>query len=417
VFIFTVFGALLNANEELNTLFLTPKDIHDKTFKRSFKGYDENEVDEFLDLIIKEFNMLIDENERLRQDIVSKPAGAGQENSGAPLNEIMRLEGMLMQVIDNLQKSPPQAAEPAPAYQERRAHEDYEEKLRQDEAAAAKALEQQRKLEEFRNALEMSKTNFEQLIEEQKSLLNQKYSEIIQELGSDTPAGGEVPEQAHGILDMPAEPVVEPKPVSFEPAQPEIPQPEPEKPRFLSKPIYPLQDAPAEPQAPVREEKPPAFTPQPAHEPQQPAFTPQPAHEPQQPAFAQAPPAVERQPYGYQQAPAETAAAERPNFLQRPPQHAQNPEEQPAISRTPAAGPPASETSPGSSYSIRRGNEEQSGMQADNRFRPNYSEYEWLYKEKDLGDFNTETGANFDITFRNPREKEELKRLIDEVID
>lgn len=40
---------------------LTPLDIHNKEFKRSFRGYDEDEVNEFLDLIIKEFEILIRE--------------------------------------------------------------------------------------------------------------------------------------------------------------------------------------------------------------------------------------------------------------------------------------------------------------------------------------------------------------------
>lgn len=32
---------------------LTPLDIHNKEFKRSFRGYDEDEVNEFLDQVIK----------------------------------------------------------------------------------------------------------------------------------------------------------------------------------------------------------------------------------------------------------------------------------------------------------------------------------------------------------------------------
>ena len=43
---------------------LTPLDIHNKEFKRVFRGYDEDEVNEFLDLVIKEFEILIREKKR-----------------------------------------------------------------------------------------------------------------------------------------------------------------------------------------------------------------------------------------------------------------------------------------------------------------------------------------------------------------
>jgi hypothetical protein len=153
----------------------------------------------------------------------------------------------------------------------------------------------------------------------------------------------------------------------------------------------------------------------------------------QQPAFAQQPPVQSRpvmqerqqfaqapkpaapeaqQPYMYQQPSAPMPPVEKPQFMQRPPQQAGSAAEQPPVQKMPATEPAAEPA-----YTIRKGYDEPSSVQPDNRFRPNYSEYEWLYKEKDMGDFNTESGANFDITFRNPREKEELKRLIDEVID
>lgn len=38
---------------------LTPLDIHNKVFTRSFRGYDEDEVNEFLDQVIKDYEMAI----------------------------------------------------------------------------------------------------------------------------------------------------------------------------------------------------------------------------------------------------------------------------------------------------------------------------------------------------------------------
>ncbi len=48
---------------------LTPLDIHDKEFKRSFRGYDVDEVNDFLDQIIKDFEFLIREKQQLEQQV------------------------------------------------------------------------------------------------------------------------------------------------------------------------------------------------------------------------------------------------------------------------------------------------------------------------------------------------------------
>ena len=45
---------------------LTPLDIHNKEFSRSFRGYDEDQVNEFLDQIIKDYEALIRENKDLQ---------------------------------------------------------------------------------------------------------------------------------------------------------------------------------------------------------------------------------------------------------------------------------------------------------------------------------------------------------------
>jgi len=45
---------------------LTPLDIHNKEFSRGFRGYNEEEVDEFLDQIVAELEGLLRENEELR---------------------------------------------------------------------------------------------------------------------------------------------------------------------------------------------------------------------------------------------------------------------------------------------------------------------------------------------------------------
>ena len=50
---------------------LTPMEIHNHQFKKSFRGYSENEVDDFLDRIVEDFEKLLRENDRLQNQINS----------------------------------------------------------------------------------------------------------------------------------------------------------------------------------------------------------------------------------------------------------------------------------------------------------------------------------------------------------
>ena len=53
---------------------LTPMDIQEKEFGRSFRGYDENEVNVFLNEIMKAYVEVIDENERLKAELAREKA-------------------------------------------------------------------------------------------------------------------------------------------------------------------------------------------------------------------------------------------------------------------------------------------------------------------------------------------------------
>ncbi|RFA37275.1 cell division protein DivIVA [Virgibacillus dokdonensis] len=64
----------------MNQVHLTSKDILDKDFKTAMRGYNQEEVDEFLDLIIQDYdlfkqeiNRLQQENEQLRKTSSEKP--------------------------------------------------------------------------------------------------------------------------------------------------------------------------------------------------------------------------------------------------------------------------------------------------------------------------------------------------------
>lgn len=57
---------------------LTPLDIHNKEFRKTFRGYDEEEVDEFLDHLVKEYEKIYKENLDLRDSLAAKDSNIGQ---------------------------------------------------------------------------------------------------------------------------------------------------------------------------------------------------------------------------------------------------------------------------------------------------------------------------------------------------
>jgi cell division initiation protein len=52
---------------------LTPVDVQQQQFRRSFRGYDEQEVDDFLDRVTEDIGALLEENERLKEEARRAP--------------------------------------------------------------------------------------------------------------------------------------------------------------------------------------------------------------------------------------------------------------------------------------------------------------------------------------------------------
>jgi cell division initiation protein len=75
---------------------LTVKDILEKTFKRSFKGYDEDEVDRFLDQIIDEFKELQNENATMKSELATLREQA---------RKVKEAEDTIMNTLVSAQKS------------------------------------------------------------------------------------------------------------------------------------------------------------------------------------------------------------------------------------------------------------------------------------------------------------------------
>ncbi len=71
-------------------------DIEQQEFSRSFRGYNEEEVDDFLDKIVKDYEELINENVKLNEEI---------EKMKEKLKEFSEIEETLRSALLNAQKS------------------------------------------------------------------------------------------------------------------------------------------------------------------------------------------------------------------------------------------------------------------------------------------------------------------------
>ncbi len=57
---------------------LTPLDIQNKEFRRGFRGYHEQDVDEFLDEVVRDFELIVKENASLKDRLMRAEERLGQ---------------------------------------------------------------------------------------------------------------------------------------------------------------------------------------------------------------------------------------------------------------------------------------------------------------------------------------------------
>ncbi len=96
-----------------NRVQLSGKDILEKDFKTAMRGYNQVEVDEFLDVIIKDYEMLNEkinklqlENERLKKQQTSVPTRTRpiQQQEKQPIQPVNQVNYDILKRISNLEK-------------------------------------------------------------------------------------------------------------------------------------------------------------------------------------------------------------------------------------------------------------------------------------------------------------------------
>lgn len=148
---------------------LTPLDIRNKTFRRAFRGYDEEEVDAFLEQVMREFEQLLRDNAALREQV---------EMYSSRLQQYENLEHTLHNALIVAQ----QTADEVRAAARREAELVVEEARRQAEDVLRQAREQADALE--RAAAELGRrarafrAQLRSLLQSQLELLDQEFARL-----------------------------------------------------------------------------------------------------------------------------------------------------------------------------------------------------------------------------------------------
>lgn len=142
---------------------LTPLDIHNKEFSKGFRGYDEDEVNEFLDQVIKDYEMIIREKKELEERLSDQSERLGHfSNIEETLNKsIVIAQEAAEDVKQNAQKEAKLIIREAEKNADRIVNE-----------ALSKARKIALEIEELKKQSKVFRNRFKMLIEAQLDLLS-----------------------------------------------------------------------------------------------------------------------------------------------------------------------------------------------------------------------------------------------------
>lgn len=158
---------------------LTPLDIHNKEFAKGFRGYDEDEVDEFLDRVVKDYEELIKENMQLKQRI--------QELNGR-LEHYTRIEETLHNAIIVAQQTAQEVKETALGEAELIRKDAERESQRNLEDSFARGERIRQDIEELVKQAIVFRSRFKTLLEAQLQIVeSEEWREFEQYASSQPP--------------------------------------------------------------------------------------------------------------------------------------------------------------------------------------------------------------------------------------
>lgn len=142
---------------------LTPLDIHNKEFARRLRGYDEDEVNEFLDQVIKDYEALIRENKELQNQIF---------NLQEKLDHFANIEETLSKTIIVAQEAADEVRNNAKKEAQLILKESEKNADRIINESLAKSRKVAMEVEELKKQASIYRARFRTLVEAQLELLN-----------------------------------------------------------------------------------------------------------------------------------------------------------------------------------------------------------------------------------------------------
>ncbi|MDK2918308.1 MAG: cell division initiation protein [Candidatus Petromonas sp.] len=146
---------------------ITPLDIQNKEFSKSFRGYNESEVDEFLDKIIESYEKLTSENIELKDK---------NKLLSEQLDKYNSLEKTLKDTLVVAQSTAEEVAMNANKKAEIIIKEAEDKAKKIIEKANNEVIEINKEYEEVRKEFEIFKTRFKTLLEAQLDSINNSFT-------------------------------------------------------------------------------------------------------------------------------------------------------------------------------------------------------------------------------------------------
>lgn len=142
---------------------LTPLDIHNKEFTRSFRGYNEDEVNEFLDKIVRDYEALIKDNQEAKEKV---------KQLTKKLEHYSKIEETLHNAIVVAQETAEEVKQNASREGELIRREAEREAKKTVDEAILKARKIHNEMEEMAKQVRVCRTRFRSLLEAQLEMIS-----------------------------------------------------------------------------------------------------------------------------------------------------------------------------------------------------------------------------------------------------
>ena len=366
---------------------LTVKDILEMTFKRSFKGYDEDEVDKFLDQIIDELKALQGENTSMRNELndlkqrekkikdaeetIMHTLVSAQKSSERVLNEAARKAEL---ILDNAENTARQRAE----------------------RTTKKLAEAEIRLKEVRANAQNFATNFANMINSSAAAFEKMYHSYF---GEDNVASGGINVEALEKIDKELAPKLEDIDVPRAGEQPKAETIQEIEIVTGSEETEPEADYTPEPEIASGQEI--GIVTGSEETESEAGYTPEPEI-----ASGQEIEIVTVSDETESEAEAESEPMTAPKNKGLMELHEIN-----KVLNDLEKGDDILQDSYEDESAEQDNTEDKAKNAGLGGYKPKYDDYSWLYENDD------KTDGNFELSIKDPKEKDELKSLIDEIID